>query len=63
MDNKALIEKYEASGCQRCPKCGSTDVEGGRVQVDSDSAWQDVMCLECGFEVRDVYNFSHAEIK
>jgi transcription elongation factor Elf1 len=62
MDQSSLVAKYEASGCSRCPKCGSEDLEGGRPQVDSSSAWQTVTCNGCGFEIVDVYNFSHAEL-
>lgn len=41
-------------GC-RCPSCGSSDVEGGFVNIDGGTASQAVCCGECGAGWSDTY--------
>ena len=47
-------EYVEAGGC-KCPKCGSSDISGDSIEVDSGGAYQEVGCSECGHSWRDVY--------
>lgn len=38
-----------------CPKCGSADIEAGRLQADEGNAWSEVTCNGCGLEYQDTY--------
>jgi transcription elongation factor Elf1 len=44
-----------------CPVCKSNDISGGRIEVDSDSAWQEVVCSSCGFRWNDIYKLIDIE--
>ena len=44
-----------------CPHCGSNDISGGFIEVDGDSAWQEVSCSTCEKEWRDVYKLTEVE--
>lgn len=47
---------YVTAAGNRCPYCGSPDTEArGNVQADGREAWEDVWCLECGKEWRDLF--------
>lgn len=48
------IRQYPTS-VDLCPFCGSNAVEGSVIQADTDTAWQDVFCGDCGKEWQDVY--------
>ena len=48
-------EKHIASGGILCPFCGSSDIEGGSVELDAGYATQDVVCLKCEREWQDLY--------
>lgn len=47
------LKKYQASGGTACPFCGSSDIVGGRVDVDERKAWQDVTCSACNKRWQD----------
>ena len=53
-------EQQEAynSDPSKCPFCGSTNFDGQRIQVDGNTAWQDVDCNDCGESWTDIYTFS-----
>ena len=55
-------QEYIERGGNNCPKCESDDIEGGIVQVDSNTAYQDVSCNECETEWRDFYTLTSHEI-
>lgn len=46
--------------CQqnRCPACGSSEIEGQEIEVCAGTCHQDVDCLECGSEWRETYTLS-----
>lgn len=54
----------------RCPRCGSQDIEGGRVEIIERLAVQGVRCLDCGeewdesyrLEARDGADGEHADL-
>ena len=48
-------ERYIASGGTICPFCGSSNIEGGSVEVHAGYATQDVICLKCEQEWQDCY--------
>lgn len=50
-------------GCQ-CPRCGSTEIEGGSIDLADGRATQPQYCLSCDAEWDDVYLFSgYANLK
>jgi len=49
MNKRAYLE----SGGSICPECGSSDIEGGK--VDWDSMAKEVDCKSCGFGWWDIY--------
>ena len=48
---KLYLEKYGV----RCLNCGSYDIEGGSIIVDSGGASQDVSCTKCWSTWTDCY--------
>src|SRR3990167_2422848 len=48
-------DAYAAEGGVRCPSCGSDQLEGGSVEIDTGIAWQPVTCLGCEAEWNDLY--------
>ena len=45
----------------KCPYCKSEDISGGFVQVDGDTAWQELTCNDCDEQWNDVYTLSDVE--
>ena len=45
-----------------CLECGSADVEGGPFDSDNGHAWQDVACVDCSAEWRDVYQLHKVDV-
>ena len=45
----------------KCPRCKSTDITGDSIEVDGDSAWQNVSCSECNETWTDVYTLSYID--
>lgn len=41
-----------------CPYCKGDDVQGGFVEIDGKQASQNVLCVDCHAEWRDVYVLS-----
>jgi len=41
-----------------CPKCDSSNIEGGHMEADGKEAWQEVTCNECSFDWHDVYTLT-----
>lgn len=48
-------KKYLDGHSHKCPFCGSPDIEGRLVEVDSGSCWQPVSCVHCGRRWEDIY--------
>ena len=44
------------------PICESGNVSGGSIDMDGDSAWQSVTCMNCGAEWDDVYKLNSIEV-
>ena len=56
------IDKYLASGGSGCPECESQNITTTeQVQTDSNSAWQECECEDCGTIFRDVYQLVGVE--
>ena len=47
----------------QCPFCESDAIEGGSLQVDGDTVWQQINCIECDAVWDDVYYLREVEIK
>ena len=58
-------EEYVASGGGKCPVCGSdSDIQGGSIQVESGTAWQECECGACHHSWTDTYNLvQYGEVK
>ena len=54
---------YMDSGGSNCPVCGSDQISGDLLEVDSGSAWQPMGCQECDAYWNDVYNLVDIERK
>jgi len=48
-------EEYVAKGGSCCPRCNSSDITGGNVDVDANTCWQNVTCDDCDLEWDDHY--------
>ena len=46
-----------------CPFCKSKDIEGGHVEIDYKSAWQEISCNVCHKEWTDIYTLTDIEEK
>lgn len=44
-----------------CPKCGSEQIQGDSIEIDGNSAWQKVGCLDCDAEWIDTYTLSDVQ--
>ena len=49
---------YVAHGGNRCPFCGSEEIEGSEVNIDSGYALQEVICQTCDSMWSDVYKLT-----
>lgn len=47
--------EYAAQGGNKCPACGSGDLDGHFIEVDGRQAWQPVDCRACGASWVDTY--------
>jgi transposase-like protein len=51
-------QEYLDHGGTKCPHCGSLNLTGDHVQVDAGTAWQDIICDDCGKEWQDTYTLT-----
>lgn len=51
-------KEYLKNNGVKCPYCGSKDVEGGSIDVDSGRVSQDISCTTCGAEWMDHYTLT-----
>ena len=63
---KALTQKqikdYLNSPGGTCPRCKSGDISGGSINIDSDTASQDITCSDCGLGWTDIYTLTNIEV-
>lgn len=52
---------YLAADGTACPYCESPDIEGGPVEIEGGSAWQQCHCLDCNATWNDVYTLATVE--
>lgn len=55
---QAYLDKHG----QRCPQCGSYDIEAHSIEVDSVTALQEVTCNSCGAAWNDLYSLQGFEL-
>lgn len=56
---KKQVGRYVVLGGNHCPNCGSHMVEStGSVEVDHNTAWQEVECKRCREAWHDVYTLT-----
>jgi len=61
MDAKVSAVKQKAylkSGGTKCPNCGSASISAGSSEADGTSAFQDVVCLDCGSTWTEEYKLA-----
>jgi len=56
LDEKQLA--YLASNGGKCPSCGSHDLDGGEIEIDTDGASQQISCNVCGSSWVDTYELT-----
>ena len=49
-------EEYAGKGGIICPKCESTDIVGGSVNIEEGTATQPMSCNGCGAAWDDIYD-------
>ena len=54
---------YVESGYGCCPKCKSTNVEGGSLEMGDNQVWQVVNCIDCGLAYQDIYTLTDVEVQ
>lgn len=64
-NNQAITAQvYVAKGGSICPNCGSSDINGGPVEVDASTAWQEITCQDCSASWNDLYQLTgYADLK
>ena len=56
MEKTRMTDKEYVRQCGAiCPSCRSSQIDGGHIEVDGSSAWQEITCFECGATWTDVY--------
>jgi hypothetical protein len=59
---KEISDKYIKENGSTCPFCGGDNYEAdGSPQVDGQTAWQEVRCLDCEGCWQDVYTLTSIE--
>ena len=53
---------YLETGGQKCPRCQSMQIEGGKVEIGSKKATQKVWCNDCDATWTDYHTMSNVEI-
>jgi len=54
-------DDYVGSDGARCPHCGSTEIDSGRLSADGGEAWARVECAACGARWRDHFKLTSIE--
>ncbi len=51
-------EEYKRNQGERCPACGSEDIEGGPLDVSGNTCGQEMGCSVCNLEWIDRYTLT-----
>lgn len=66
MSNTLSVEQkkdYLSGKSGQCPKCKSLNIVGEHIEVDGQTAWQEVSCSNCEFIWNDIYTLTDIEVK
>ena len=55
---KPLSQKKYLENPNVCPACRGADITGGEINVDADTAWQEITCENCGTHWNDLYKLT-----
>ena len=55
-------QAYIKTGYNGCPKCKGINCNGGLFDADGNQVWQELRCIDCGFEYRDIYTLTDLEL-
>lgn len=58
---ESMKASYVKHGGSFCPSCGRDMFEGGFVNVEAGHAFQECVCLDCGFRWVDTYTLTSIE--
>lgn len=58
----AAQRRYASHEFSKCPMCGCADPQGGSIEVDAQTATQEVTCPECGAAWNDLYRLVGFEV-
>lgn len=61
MLTKEQKKNYINGGNCSCPFCGSSDIEGGHIEVDCNEAYQPIYCSSCEKAWNDIYRLTDIE--
>lgn len=51
-------ERYVKERSGHCPYCDEIDIAGGHIEVDGNSAWQNITCSVCNRTWDDIYTLT-----
>ena len=54
-------KEYLKSGAMFCPVCRSKNIDGGSLNADCLSVWNEITCNDCGATWLDVYELKGYE--
>lgn len=58
------MENTKTKKCfNKCPNCGSDDIEGGFLEFCSDEPYQPCTCRDCGCHFNECYRYEKTEWK
>jgi len=52
--SREKLKSYIENDSNKCPRCGSSAIDGESIEVDSTGAWQKVTCTICSLVWTDV---------
>lgn len=56
------VAAYLDNGYDGCPRCKDTvNLDCGKLEVDSNGAFQKITCMNCGFTYHDLYTLTGVE--
>lgn len=56
--NPTVAEHYLKHDPAACPACKGRSINGDEVQIDNTTAFQDILCMDCGAAWQDNYSLS-----
>ena len=57
-----MVRDYIAGHGTKCPFCGSSEIESGRLDCEGPCAWAPVTCSVCGQQWQDVFSLADIDL-